>query len=302
MLLEEMSSGLKLPVPFIKGTARKASHAYKIYGIKKRGGGYREIAHPAKPLKALQRWVLRHVIERWPVHDAAFAYVSGRNIHQHAKRHAGSRYLLRMDFASFFPSIAADDIEAFLAKRPEGTAAWTDEDREVFVQLVCRTRRLSIGAPTSPALSNALCFRLDQLCTALSEDKGLIYTRYADDLFFSTPIPNILSGVPTAVSSILSTLGIPANLKINAAKERHSSKRGRRQVTGIVLSSDGRAVLGRDRKRFIRRQIHQFDALQPAERASLRGLIAFATDVDPEFINALILKYGRDRVLEAWKK
>jgi RNA-directed DNA polymerase len=301
MLLEEMSSGLGLPVPFIRGVARKASHAYKVYAIKKRDGGYRRIAHPARPLKALQRWLLHHVIEDWPVHEAAFAYVGGRNIYQNAERHSSSRYLLRMDFKSFFSSILAGDVAAFLANGVPRTEEWTAEDRRVFVQIVCRGGRLTVGAPTSPALSNALCFRLDHLCTALSEDRGVVYTRYADDLFFSTRSTNVLRTIPAAVGEILSKLDVPSHLKINASKERHSSKRGRRQVTGIVLASDGRAVLGRSRKRFIRRQVHNLDDLEPPERASLRGLIAFAMDIEPRFINSLILKYGRDRVMTAWK-
>jgi len=299
MLLERMSSGLKLPVRFVEGTARRASYAYKVYEIRKRDGGSRQVAHPARPLKALQRWLLRNVIERWPVHDAAYGYVAGRNIHQHAARHAASGYLLRIDFASFFPSITARDIDTFLATQPPGTTDWTDDDRRIFVQLVCKSGALTIGAPTSPALSNALCFQLDRLCTALAADKGLVYTRYADDLFFSTTTPDVLKSVPKALDDILSKLDTPSRLTINSKKERHSSRRGRRQVTGIVLSSDGRAVLGRGRKRYIRRQIHRIDSLQPAERASLRGLIAFATDVEPQFINALILKYGRKRVIAA---
>ncbi|MEX2138226.1 MAG: retron St85 family RNA-directed DNA polymerase [Pirellulales bacterium] len=294
-----MSSALKLPIPFIRGMARKASYAYKLYTIKKRDGSDRQIAHPARPLKGLQRWLLRHVIEPWPVHDAAYGYVKGRNIHDHASRHASSRYLLRLDFVSFFPSIGAGDIAAFLARYPVGTVGWNDEDRGIFAQLVCRSGALTIGSPTSPALSNALCYGLDHQCSMLAADRDLIYTRYADDIFFSTARPNVLRDVPNALKGIVANLDIPAHLKLNDAKQRHSSKRGRRQVTGIVLSSDGRAVLGRGRKRFIRHQIHRLEALRPTERSSLRGLIAFAMDVEPQFVNALILKYGRKRVVAA---
>lgn len=300
-LLYELSASLGLPMPFINGIARKASHAYKDFQIPKRSGGMRDVAHPARPLKALQRWLLRHVIGEWPVHDAVFGYVKGRSIQLNARRHAESRYLLRMDFESFFPSITARDVSHYLGTTPPGTAVWTDDDRRLFVQLVTREERLTIGAPTSPALSNALCYDLDRRCALLAADRNACYTRYADDMFFSAKAPNVLRDFPSAVADILSKIDIPAHLRVNATKERHSSRKGRRQVTGIVLTSEGRAVMGRTRKRFIRRQIHQYKALSIPERASLRGLISFAADVEANFINDLILKYGRDAVMAAWK-
>jgi len=299
-LVAEMSRALGLPIPFIEGIARKASYAYKVYQIPKRSGGMREISHPARPLKALQRWLLRAVVEQWPVHRAAYAYVRAGNIQRHALEHATSSYLLRMDFEAFFRSITIDDIAHYLTASP-ATESWSQADRELFLQLVTRFGRLTIGAPTSPALSNALCFDLDTHCTALAVDNDVRYTRYADDLFFSTTKPDILSAIPMAVEGIVSQLVVPENLKINASKERHSSKRVRRQVTGIVLSSDGRAVLGRARKRFIRHQIHTLNDLTSSERASLRGLISFATDIESGFINDLILKYGHEVVMSAWK-
>lgn len=300
-LLMDMGASLGLPYPFVRGIARKASHSYKIYHIPKRTGGSREIAHPARPSKTLQRWILDSIIARWPVHDSAFGYVRDRNIGEHASRHADSRYLLRMDFEQFFPSITASDVTAYLSTRPPGTELWTAEDEGLFVQLVTRNGRLTIGAPTSPRLSNALCYEFDGLCTSLAFDREVRYTRYADDLFFSTNRPGVLRDFPSFVLDILTTIRVPAHLKLNPAKERHSSKKGRRQVTGIVLSSDGRAVLGRHRKRFIRRQVHQFDRLSAPDKASLRGHISFAADVEANFINELILKYGHATVMKAWK-
>ncbi len=298
MLLEMISDSLKLPRTFVQGIGRKASHSYKVYQIPKRTGGFREIAHPAKPLKALQRWLLHSVVGLWPVHDAAFAYVKGRGIRAHAERHATSRYLLRLDFESFFPSIRGSDILAYLATKPPGTETWAADDYELFVRLCCRVGHLSIGAPTSPALSNALCLSLDHQSATLAGMCGAVYTRYADDLFFSTARRDVLKNVPDSMEKIIRSLPVPANLRLNPAKLRHSSKASRRQVTGIVLSSDGRAILGRDRKRRIRSQIHRFDTLLPKDKASLRGMIAFATSIEPSFMNDLVLKYGLDRIEE----
>ena len=69
---------------------------------------------------------------------------------------------------------------------------------------------------------------------------GVKYTRYADDLFFSTREPNVLKQIEKEVNSIVSNLSVPAKLTVNSKKTRHSSKKGARHVTGIVLGSDGR--------------------------------------------------------------
>ncbi len=184
MIVERIAAELGLPVKFVHSIAAGASHEYKIYPIPKRTGGVRQICHPSRRLKALQRWLLRSIINKWPVHDAAMAYRSGSSIWSNAAVHLSSRYLIRMDCREFFPSITYDDIFHYLADHLALVAGWTVNDKDVFCKLVCRNRMLTIGAPTSPALSNAICFELDSKLYNLAENNGAKYTRYADDLFF----------------------------------------------------------------------------------------------------------------------
>jgi RNA-directed DNA polymerase len=82
-------------------------------------------------------------------------------------------------------------------------------------------------------------------------------------------------------------------------KTRHSSKRGCRRVTGIVLGSDGAPHIGRGLKRKVRALIHRYDSLNEPTRASLAGLIAYAIGFEPGFLNKLIDKYGLPTVKRA---
>jgi RNA-directed DNA polymerase len=291
-----IATSLQLPAILVSNLSHKASHAYKTYEIPKRSGGVRTIHHPSRELKALQRWLLRRLVETWKVHDAAYAYRQGRNVFQHASVHQDSSFLLRIDLAEFFPSITAADVYVYLSTKPPGTQAWNRDDTELFVNLVTRHGRLTIGAPTSPALSNALCWELDVELAKLGNAIGAKYTRYADDMYFSTAQPNILTSVPDAVDGILNALSCPRALRRNPGKTQHSSKRRRRRVTGLVLSSDGRAVVGRCRKREVRALVHQLDTLPPEAKQRLRGLISHIRSIEPEFVNALILKYGATRL------
>lgn len=295
MLIELIAGSLLLPPRFIARFAGNASHRYKHFTIPKARGGERHIYHPAKPLKAVQRWLQAEIVTPLPVHVAATAYRKRRNIADHANMHINGRYLLRVDLADFFHSITADDIDRYIADNlghfPPG---WTRDDTELFIQLVCLEDRLTIGAVTSPGLSNALCYPLDEALAAHCAGE-ITYTRYADDLFFSTRVPNVLGDVPAVVEATLAAIPYPRSLRINAAKTRHSSMKRRRRVTGIVLSTQGRISLGRHFKRGIRSQIHRMDGLDPAGRARLAGLLAYVKDIEPAFFNRLVLKYG-DRV------
>src|SRR5208283_4977216 len=102
MLLDRMETELGLPRAWIAFTAKIASHAYKEYFVTGRSGNRRIVHHPSRPLKALQRWLLRKIVHSLPIHSATTAYELGRGILTNAKQHVGARFLLRMDFMEFF--------------------------------------------------------------------------------------------------------------------------------------------------------------------------------------------------------
>lgn len=298
-LASRIAADLIVPVGLVESIAASASHEYKRYRVPKRSGGYRTIDHPSRRLKAIQRWILHHLINRWPVHDAAFAYRRGLNIREHAMSHVNSHFLLRMDFTNFFPSITSADLATYLKTKPTGTEDWEARDFLLLSQLVTRSRVLTIGAPTSPALSNALCFQLDGQLVDVARGFGATYTRYADDLFFSTRKPEVLNQVASAVQNVVSVLDLPKGLVINADKTRHSSKRGERRVTGLVLSPNETISPGRLRKRRVRSQLHKFELLSASARRQLAGELAYLFSIQPSLENILILKYGRQRIMDA---
>lgn len=276
---------------------RTATHRYYSYSIPKRSGkGRRAIHHPARELKMIQRWLIGAVVSGLPVHDAAAAYRTGRGIRQHAQLHAGSRFLLRLDFQKFFPSLRTKDIRQLLSQHSDLTADWDSDDLDWFCSIVCRKSRLTIGAPTSPGISNALCFDLDSALSDLAGEKGVKYSRYADDLFFSTSEPDVLRTVEVETKGIVTSLKVPASLRINEGKTIHSSKRGRRVVTGVVLSSAGELSVGRGRKRSIRTLVYRFPGLNLKEKRRLAGMLAYVRSVEPGFIDKLVLKYGSKRI------
>lgn len=290
-------------LPFSHGELSKliksAPRRYKIYQIPKRTPGqFRTIAHPSRELKFLQRWLVSNVLMNLPVHTSATAYRTGTSILDNANCHVKQRYLLKMDIKNFFPSIKPRDFNlhcnSFLPNLNQ-------QDLLILDQILFRrnketkTLELAIGAPSSPLVSNSIFFNLDNEISSYCQSQNIFYSRYADDLTFSTNQPHILQMVPAIVAQTLESANYPT-LKINSAKTVHSSKKHHRQVTGLVLSSENRVSIGRSKKRLLKGLIFRYlnGKLSIEETSNLRGQISFVSSVEPSFVSSLKNKYGSE--------
>ena len=157
-------------------------YEYARFSIPKRRGGARAIEAPNDKLKALQRRILRRLLNPLPIHPAATGFVPGRSIVDNARPHAGRGVVINIDLADFFPTITAERVaQAFRG------LGWNQEAATILTNICTYEGRLPQGAPMSPAISNLVCRKLDvRLAALLKRFKGQ-YTRYADDLTFSLP-------------------------------------------------------------------------------------------------------------------
>ncbi|MEK6234908.1 MAG: reverse transcriptase family protein, partial [Planctomycetales bacterium] len=173
---------------------------YRRFTIPKRDGSERAIWAPLPKLKDAQRWILRNIVEKLLVHGAAHGFLPGRSILTNAERHANSKMILKMDLKDFFPTVTLPRIRGVFRKAGYREQIATllamlcsESPREIVEHegktyyVALGPRCLPQGAPTSPAITNALCPRLDQRLDGLAKKHGWRYTRYADDLTFSLP-------------------------------------------------------------------------------------------------------------------
>lgn len=276
-----------------------APRRYKVYQIPKRTPGkFRTIAHPARELKLVQRWLAKNVLTQLPVHSAATAYQPGTSILDNARAHVSQRYLLKLDIKEFFPSIKPDDLLKHCQRHFPNL---TEKDQYVLTQILFRRNKekkqleLSIGAPSSPLISNSVFYEIDEEISAYCSPNGILYTRYADDLSFSTDQPHLLAKVPDIVAKILRHAEYP-KLKLNTEKTVHSSTKHRKQVTGLVLTPDRRVSVGREKKRTVKALIHRYllGELTADQAMKLKGQLAFIQSVEPTFVESLKSKYGAD--------
>lgn len=293
MLFDRLEKQSGLSATQIERFAQTASVRYKVFTIPKKSGGLRTIEQPSRAIKGLQRWIMRAYITKLPIHPSATAYLKGSSIRRNAERHQGTNFTLRIDFSDFFPSFKFNHVQAFL-EAASVIAPISDRDRWLIASIVCRNGGLTIGAPSSPGLTNAMMFDFDNKLNEWADAQNIIYSRYADDIFLSCHRPGILTQALQYVTTISRDYRY-ASLAINSTKTRFLSKKYRRTVTGLVLTPNGGISVGRKRKDDIKSLLYRLEKnrISFAEVASLKGNIAFVRDVDPDFYRRIAVKYAQ---------
>lgn len=274
---------------------------YKKYYIPKRNSiELRLIAQPSQEAKFIQRVLVEELRGFFPVHKAATAYEKDTGIRLNALRHKNSRYLLKMDFKNFFPSITPELL--FMVANDCGIQFNVIDrillENALFFRSTRRSKlRLSIGAPSSPFISNFVMNKFDENVMAYCVPRNISYTRYADDLTFTSREKGVLFEMPNIVKENLVKFCF-GKIRINSDKTVFSSKAFNRHVTGIVLTNDDQLSIGRARKREIASLINsfKFGRLEPDACLRLKGLISYAHHIEPDFIARMKRKYSEDLI------
>jgi retron-type reverse transcriptase len=301
-ILSRLSHKLKTTEQDIVRVVASAPLKYKVYTIPKRTQGRRTIAHPSKDLKEVQRALLE--LLTFPVHSNAMAYRKGFSIKDNAAFHKNNQYLLKMDFENFFNSITPD---IFWNSWKQHWIEPESLDKRVIENIIFWAKHkpdrsslaLSVGAPSSPTISNFCLYQFDTVLTNHCIENGIHFTRYADDLTFSTNQKNSLFTVPELVANTLKEI-YGTRLTINHQKTVFTSKAHNKHVTGITITPQGQLSVGRSRKRYIKHLVHQYTLgnLDESDLNHLRGLISFAMHIEPKFLILLFNKYSKQTVTE----
>ncbi|MGE3576789.1 MAG: trypsin-like peptidase domain-containing protein [Dehalococcoidia bacterium] len=217
---------------------------YRVFEIPKKGGGTRQITAPEGPIKILQHklnQVLRAVyLPRRGVHG----FCRKRIIKTNALVHQRQQLVLSIDLADFFPTIHFGRVRGMFSKAPYAIGV---DAAQVLAQLCTWDGRLPQGAPTSPIVSNMICGKLDSELFTLARDSRCLYTRYADDITFSTSrrrFPKAIlrfnddehgaskPEIGSAVAAVIETNGF----LLNERKVRIRGRGQRQEVTGLTVN------------------------------------------------------------------
>lgn len=298
-LIKRISSFSSFTAAEIDYIVKRFHWRYKRYTIKKNSGGRRTILHPAKELKAIQYSIHESLLRQLPVHTIATAYVPHLKspLRVTALRHSSYNYTVRLDFQDFFPSLRPVDLFRQLSKCYEISK---EEEKLLTQSLFFHVKQtnqylLPVGAPTSPTISNVSMYELDEMISALAEktDSASAISRYADDIHFSSNIKGKCLEFCNALAVLLTATKAPS-LSINHQKTLYLSKGTKRIVTGLYITPCGGVSIGREKKMMIKSLIyrHSKGLLCGDEISIVRGLLSFARDCEPLFLDRLAIKYG----------
>lgn len=215
---------------------------YKTFTIKKKSGADRTIHAPVKGLKSILRslnFVLQCVYEP---HAAATGFVLERSIVDNAKKHVGHHYVLNLDLKDFFHSFDRNRVKMGFIYEPFNLNG--DKEPLAFLLASLCTHPFEIdgeiktvlpqGSPTSPTLTNLLCKKLDRRLTGLANRFGATYTRYADDITFSSS-HNIYTD-EAFNNELRRIIEEDQKLIINPKKTRLQKAGYRQEATGLIVN------------------------------------------------------------------
>lgn len=219
--------------------SRRVENLYQSFEIPKKNGEIRCINAPQEPLKHVQRLLAKRLVavqeENYLKSNAiVHGFTRKRGIITNGKSHRNKRFVLNIDLEDFFDSFHFGRVKGYFQKNqffmlPEEVAA-------CIANIACYNGKLPQGAPSSPVITNLICAILDRRLAAIAKKFRLTYTRYADDLTFSTNSKVFLEKKDELLSEIYAVIE-KSGFKVNHYKTRISYRDSRQEVTGLVVNN-----------------------------------------------------------------
>lgn len=301
--MKDLAHLLETDIPTLRvfGFFRPVSkfNHYHRFGIPKKTGGERKISAPLPRLKALQRSILDRILGQVPIHEAAHGFVPGRSVYTNAIPHVGKTIVVNMDLKDFFPTLTFKRVKgcfvhlgyspkiatmlALLCTEANTIEAEMDGQKWFVAQ---GERFLPQGAPTSPCLTNIVCRRMDYRLEGLAKSLGCTYTRYADDVTFSSDDASLNVGKLLFMARKI----VEAEGFVVHPKKTSIMRDGmRKEVTGVVVNE--KTSVDRETLRNFRALLHQIELDGPEGKTwgdsedvltAALGFASFVQMVDPE--------------------
>lgn len=225
---------------------------YIKFSIAKKAGGERIIHAPSKGLKSIQKCLNIILQCVFIPHQHSYGFIKEKSVVDNASRHIGSNYVYNIDLKDFFPSISQARVWRCMQNPPFSL----NKERgqlliaNMIAALCCTTLEvgrmkegewvkekqnvLPQGAPTSPIITNVVCQKLDRKLNKLANNFGLKYSRYADDITFSS-MHNVYQK-DGEFSKRLQEIITEQNFHIKESKVRLQRRGFRQEVTGLIVN------------------------------------------------------------------
>lgn len=258
----------------------KKEYCYFQKVIPKKDKTERILNVPNLSLKVVQKWILKEILEKIFVSEQAMAFVPHKNgLRENAERHKKNIFLLEMDITNFFGTITEQQVYTLFCN-----IGYNTKVAGILANLCTYDNYLPQGAVTSPYIANLVCYHMDARINGYCSRKDIVYTRYADDLTFSSDNRMLLNKIEKFIKYIVTDEGFT----INDKKTRSLSNDVKKTVTGITINDDSIHV-DKKFKRDLRAQIYCSIKLKDYQNNSqILGKIAYVNSIEKGFRDKII--------------
>ncbi|WP_131740914.1 reverse transcriptase family protein [Actinomadura roseirufa] len=311
---------------YLRSIVARQTDPYEEYTLQ----GRRVISSPHPPLLAVHRWMLANILNQVPAHSASYAYERRKSIVKCATRHVGARWAVKLDLHNFFGSVdetmvyrvfcglGYQNLVSFelarLCTRPGIGASHKDQYRSDsgsekyrVIYSYSNSRRLGFlpqGSPTSGALANLVMRDVDIMLCDLAKQRRLTYTRYADDMTFSSIDEFHRKNVASLIREVAHLMN-SRGFVLHKQKTRIVTPGSRMIVLGLLVDGQRVRLPVDSRKRILEniRGVEKFglaDHVKHRKYASMigfvehmEGLLAFSYDVDREWTKPIWERWSK---------
>lgn len=220
---------------------KRIENCYSTFLIPKKSGGNRTICSPCDELKLIQKKLADALWEQqqdiWKkanIHpNLSHGFEKGKSIFSNAKIHVNRRFVLNIDLENFFDTFHFGRVCGFFEKNRYFMLP--HEAAVTIAQIACYNSKLPQGSPCSPIITNMICQALDIRLLQVAKKYKLDYTRYADDLTFSTNNRHFLDCYERFYKSLLREIQ-HMGFSVNETKTRLLYRNSRQTVTGLTVN------------------------------------------------------------------
>lgn len=298
----QFSDITELSVQLVYNLSQRSDKQYKERKILKKSGEFRTIHIPNYSMKIVQKWILVNILEKLVPSSSATAFRKGSDygIIQNAKIHQHAIFTIAIDLTNFFGTINSQRVYRLFKNIGYNKFAAT-----LLTNLCTLNGVLPQGGVCSPAISNLICLNLDNRLEGLCGKRGIVYSRYADDMCFSADNKDLLKKTLPIIKKIVEN----EKFFINEKKTKYFGNRNRKIITGVVLSREGVKGLNKlrapkDMKQKIRVLIHE--AIVTGDyngKSKILGMISYVDYVEKKARNTISYKEKiRDYIIHCSEK
>lgn len=218
--------------------SKRTENLYQTFEIPKKDGKMRCINAPQEPLKYVQRNLAKQLIsiqEKYylETNNIIQGFTKKRDIISNGSYHRNKRYILNLDLENFFDSFHFGRVKGYFQKNQYFML--NSNVATCLANIACYKGKLPQGSPSSPVITNLICSILDRRLATIAQKYRMTYTRYADDLTFSTNRRDFLENKDELISELYAVID-KSGFKVNRNKTRVLFWNSRQEVTGLVVN------------------------------------------------------------------